>query len=186
LQHFDFSRHFWGVSFCQKSAARRLDATGATSDLTLLRQNVGASPWAPLRRGRGRGMIPKSCRPFGQDHGPKSIRWEHDAILLDRTVLWRRSADSACVSPVGFVSPNKIPVALNTSQARRGRAPSRPSTPYLPVCRKGDVDARDKRGHDESVIRPDRNMALKWLSQIAGMTKLARVRPRRVRNAITT
>src|SRR3984893_4297515 len=33
-------------------------------------------------------MIPKSCRLFGQDHAPKSKRSEHDAIRLNRVVLW--------------------------------------------------------------------------------------------------
>src|SRR5215831_16410165 len=36
-------------------------------------------------------MIPKSCRLFGQDHAPKSMRCEHDAILLNRIMLWPRT-----------------------------------------------------------------------------------------------
>src|SRR6516165_2336600 len=39
-------------------------------------------------------MIPKSCRLFGQDHAPKSIRSELDAILLNRIVLQRIVKDS--------------------------------------------------------------------------------------------
>src|SRR5262245_34460531 len=45
---------------------------------------------------------------------------------------------------------------------------SRPSTPYLLLLRKEDVDARDKRGHDESnikrigITRPAAAIALRW------------------------
>jgi hypothetical protein len=44
-----------------------------------------------------------------------------------------------------------IPTVIDTNlSARHGRAPSRPSTSLI-LQRFQDVDARDKRGHDESM-----------------------------------
>src|SRR5580704_15894074 len=46
-------------------------------------------------------------------------------------------------------SLERIPVMLNPRSHSSWPGLSRPSTPYLLGGRKQDVDARDKRGHDE-------------------------------------
>ncbi len=88
---------------------------------------------------------PTLRRPFRARH---SSRYSRLADHLLRVLQWH-----AFVAGLQ-ISFSVIPTAIDTNHsARHGRAPSRPSTPLI-LQRFQDVDARDKRGHDGSMVGP--------------------------------
>jgi len=81
------------------------------------------------------------------------------ADFSDKIMRQDEEIESAGVSARNGSASERVLVMLNHRSYSSWPGLSRPSTPCLLSSRKQDVDARDKRGHDDwRVVQSDRHM----------------------------